>query len=157
MVCPVQGITPRTTTCSIQQTLDVIGDRWILLILRNLFRGARRFGELEEDLGIAKNLLASRLTKLVDEEIIEKVPYQERPIRHEYLLTQKGRDLSPSLVAIMRWGDRWCNEGAPPTVLVHSECGTPLDQVTHCPSCNDALDPGQIRSRPGPGSLESAK
>ncbi len=126
----------------------------MLLILRNLFRGARRFGELEEDLGIAKNLLASRLSKLVEADIIEKVPYQDRPVRHEYLLTQKGRDLSPSLVAMMRWGDRWCNEGSAPTVLVHSECGTPLNQVTHCPSCNDSLDPGEIRSRPGPGSME---
>jgi len=150
----VPDLPPTRSDCSIQQTLDVIGDRWMLLILRNLFRGARRFGQLEEDLGIAKNLLASRLTKLVDADIIEKVPYQERPVRHEYLLTQKGRDLSPSLVAIMRWGDRWCNEGAAPTVLIHSECGTPLDQVTHCPTCNDALDPGQIRSRPGPGAVE---
>ena len=147
-------IPAKPSSCSIQQTLDVIGDRWILLILRNLFRGARRFSQLETDLGIAKNLLASRLNKLVQADIIEKVPYQERPIRHEYLLTQKGRDLSPSLVAIMRWGDQWCNEGSAPTVLVHAECGTPLDQVTRCPSCNDSLDPGQIRSRPGPGAME---
>ncbi len=129
----------------------------MLLILRNLFRGARRFGELEEDLGIAKNLLASRLSKLVEADIIKKVPYQDRPMRYEYLLTQKGRDLSPSLVAMMRWGDRWCNEGSAPTVLVHSECGTPLNQVTHCPSCNDSLDPGEIRSRPGPGSMEAVQ
>ena len=147
-------IPAKPSSCSIQQTLDVIGDRWILLILRNLFRGARRFSQLETDLGIAKNLLASRLNKLVQADIIEKVPYQKRPIRHEYLLTQKGRDLSPSLVAMMRWGDQWCNEGAAPTVLVHAECGTPLDQVTRCPSCNDSLDPGQIRSRPGPGAME---
>ena len=140
--------------CSIQQTLDVIGDRWLLLILRNLFRGARRFSQLESDLGIAKNLLASRLAKLVEAEIIVRVPYQERPVRHEYLLTQKGRDLSPRLVAMMRWGDRWCNDGSAPTVLVHSDCGTPLMQVTHCPTCDDALDPGQIRSRPGPGARE---
>ena len=144
----------QSSGCSIQQTLDVIGARWLLLILRNLFRGARRFSQLENDLGIAKNLLASRLAKLVEAEIIVRVPYQERPVRHEYLLTQKGRDLSPSLVAMMRWGDRWCNEGEAPTLLVHSECGTPLDQVTRCPSCNDALDPAQIRSRPGPGSMK---
>ena len=142
-----------SSECSIQQTLDLIGDRWMLLIIRNLFRGARRFGQLEQDLGIAKNLLASRLNNLVEAEVIEKVPYQDRPLRHEYLLTDKGRDLSPSLVALMRWGDRWCNGGAAPTVLIHAECGTPLDQVTHCPSCDDALDPSQIRSRPGPGSM----
>jgi len=147
-------ISSSTSGCSIQQTLDVIGDRWMLLIIRNLFRGARRFSELEEDLGIAKNLLTVRLNKLVSADIVERVPYQDRPVRHEYLLTQKGRDLSPSLVALMKWGDRWCNDGSAPTVLVHSDCGTPLMQVTHCPTCDDALDPGQIRSRPGPGARE---
>ncbi len=147
-------ISTSTSGCSIQQTLDVIGDRWMLLIIRNLFRGARRFSELEEDLGIAKNLLTVRLNKLVSADIVERVPYQDRPVRHEYLLTQKGRDLSPSLVALMKWGDRWCNDGSAPTVLVHSDCGTPLMQVTHCPTCDDALDPGQIRSRPGPGARE---
>ena len=147
-------ISSSTSGCSIQQTLDVIGDRWMLLIIRNLFRGARRFSELEEDLGIAKNLLTVRLNKLVSAEIVERVPYQDRPVRHEYLLTQKGRDLSPSLVALMKWGDRWCNDGSAPTVLVHSDCGTPLMQVTHCPTCDDALAPGQIRSRPGHGARE---
>ena len=150
-------ISSSTSGCSIQQTLDVIGDRWMLLIIRNLFRGARRFSELEEDLGIAKNLLTARLNKLVSAEIVERVPYQDRPVRHEYLLTQKGRDLSPSLVALMKWGDRWCNDGSAPTVLVHSDCGTPLMQVTHCRTCDDALDPGQIRSRPGPGAREALR
>ncbi len=150
-------VSSSTSGCSIQQTLDVIGDRWMLLIIRNLFRGARRFSELEEDLSIAKNLLTARLNKLVSAEIVERVPYQDRPVRHEYLLTQKGRDLSPSLVALMKWGDRWCNDGSAPTVLVHSDCGTPLMQVTHCPTCDDALDPGQIRSRPGPGAREALR
>ena len=150
-------ISTSASRCSIQQTLDVIGDRWMLLIIRNLFRGARRFSELEEDLGIAKNLLTVRLNKLVSADIVERVPYQDRPVRHEYLLTQKGRDLSPSLVALMKWGDRWCNDGSAPTVLVHSDCGTPLMQVTHCPTCDDALDPGEIRSRPGPGAREALR
>jgi hypothetical protein len=92
------------------------------------------------------------LTKLVAADIASKVPYQDRPVRHEYFLTQKGRDLSPSLVALMGWGDRWYNDGTPPTLLVHSECGTPLKQITQCPSCNDSLDPAEIRSRPGPGA-----
>jgi len=138
-------------TCSIQRTLALVGDRWTLLILRDLFRGVRRFGQLQEDLGIARNLLADRLAKLVDAEIVEKVPYQDRPVRHEYLLTHKGRDLSPSLVALMGWGDRWCSAGGPPTLLVHADCGTPLEQVTRCPTCHDPLSPSDIRSRPGPG------
>ncbi|MED5551950.1 MAG: helix-turn-helix domain-containing protein [Actinomycetota bacterium] len=146
----------RTDSCSIQGTLDVIGDRWILLILRDLFRGVRRFSQLEENLGIAKNLLATRLAKLVQADIVTKIPYQDRPVRHEYLLTQKGRDLSPSLVALMRWGDRWHNDKKPPTLLVHSDCGTPLTQLTQCPACGDSLDPAEIRSRPGPGAAISS-
>ena len=145
-------IPERRDGCSIQGTLDVIGDRWTLLILRDIFRGVRRFSQLEDNLGIAKNLLASRLSKLVASDIVTKIPYQDKPIRHEYFLTQKGRDLSPSLVALMRWGDRWCNDGTPPTLLVHSECGTPLNQITQCPTCDESLDPDEIRSRPGPGA-----
>lgn len=145
-------VSERRDGCSIQGTLDVIGDRWTLLILRDLFRGVRRFSQLEDNLGIAKNLLASRLSKLVAADIVTKIPYQDKPIRHEYFLTQKGRDLSPSLVALMRWGDRWCNDGTPPTLLVHSECGTPLNQITQCPTCDESLDPDEIRSRPGPGA-----
>ena len=145
-------IPERRDGCSIQGTLDVIGDRWTLLILRDIFRGVRRFSQLEDNLGIAKNLLASRLSKLVAADIVTKIPYQDKPIRHEYFLTQKGRDLSPSLVALMRWGDRWCNDRTPPTLLVHSECGTPLNQITQCPTCDESLDPDEIRSRPGPGA-----
>lgn len=145
-------ISERRDGCSIQGTLDVIGDRWTLLMLRDIFRGVRRFSQLEDNLGIAKNLLASRLSKLVAADIVAKIPYQDKPTRHEYFLTQKGRDLSPSLVALMRWGDRWCNDGTPPTLLVHSECGTPLNQITQCPTCDESLDPDEIRSRPGPGA-----
>jgi len=145
-------VSERRDGCSIQGTLDVIGDRWTLLILRDLFRGVRRFSQLEDNLGIAKNLLASRLSKLVAADIVTKIPYHDKPIRHEYFLTQKGRDLSPSLVALMRWGDRWCNDRTPPTLLVHSECGTPLNQITQCPTCDESLDPDEIRSRPGPGA-----
>ena len=88
-----------------------VGDRWSLLILRDAFRGVRRFADLRDDLGIARNILADRLDKLVDAGILDRVPYQERPVRHEYRLTAKGRDLSPALVALMRWGDRWASEG----------------------------------------------
>lgn len=137
--------------CSIAATLDVIGDRWSLLILRDIFRGARRFSEIQSDLGIAKNLLSDRLSGLVDEGLLERVPYQERPVRHEYRLTAKGADLSPALIALMRWGDRWYAADGVPTVLIHESCGQPLEQVVSCPSCSEIVGPGQIRSRPGPG------
>ena len=113
--------------CSIQRTLDLVGDRWTLLILRDLFRGVRRFSRIQEDLGIARNLLTDRLATLVDADIVEKVPYQERPVRHEYRLTEKGRALSPALLALMRWGDRYVSGGLAPTELVHDECDTRLE------------------------------
>lgn len=134
--------------CSIARTLGVIGDRWTLLILRDAFRGVRRFEPLQRDLGIARNILTDRLTKLVDEGVLHRVPYQTRPLRFEYRLTDKGRDLSPALVALMRWGDRWLVEdGDPPTVLTHDVCGYPLDQAFVCWSCDTTLSPTEIRSR----------
>ncbi|MDH4169370.1 MAG: helix-turn-helix transcriptional regulator [Acidimicrobiia bacterium] len=132
---------------SIARTLDLIGDRWTLLVLRAVFRGRHRFTELQRDLGIARNLLTDRLHRLVDNGILERVPYQERPVRHEYRLTDMGRDLSPALIAFMQWGDRWCTDGPPPTVLVHDACGTPIEHTVRCPSCDDVLDPREIASR----------
>ena len=131
--------------CSIAATLAFVGDRWSLLILRDAFRGVRRFGDLRDDLGIARNILADRLDKLVDAEILERVPYQQRPLRHEYRLTAKGRDLSPALIALMRWGDRWANGGEAPTHLVHDACGTELEQLLRCPSCDVEVTPTHIR------------
>ena len=137
--------------CSIAATLDVIGDRWSLLILRDIFRGGHRFSEIQADLGIAKNLLSERLSRLVDHGLLERVPYQERPVRYDYRLTQKGADLSPALIALMGWGDRWYADGGAPTVLVHDRCGEPLELAVRCPCCHDTVSPGHIRSRPGPG------
>jgi len=137
--------------CSIAATLGVIGDRWTLLILRDIFRGVHRFGQLEADLGIAKNLLADRLSKLVAHDVVEKVPYQTRPLRNEYRLTAKGADFSTALIALMGWGDRWYAAGGAPTILVHEDCGTPLEQTVRCPTCVEPVNPGKIKSRPGPG------
>ncbi len=141
--------------CSIAATLDVIGDRWTVLILRDIFRGVHRFSDLLESLGIARNLLSHRLVRLVDAGVLDKVPYQDRPPRFDYRLTDKGRDLSPSLIALMGWGDRWMAGGQPPTVLVHDRCGTPLAQRVECPTCREEITPTHIRSRPGPGREES--
>jgi DNA-binding HxlR family transcriptional regulator len=143
--------------CSIAATLEVVGDRWTVLILRDVFRGVRRFSELQEGLGIARNLLSDRLTRLVDHGVLERVPYQQRPLRCEYRLTAKGAGLSPALIALMGWGDHWYAEDGPPVELVHDRCGTPLEQRPRCPSCDTFVSPGHIRSRPGPGRLESPK
>jgi DNA-binding HxlR family transcriptional regulator len=133
--------------CSIAASLSFVGDRWTLLILRDAFRGVRRFGDFCADLGIARNILTDRLEKLVEAGILVRVPYQERPLRHEYRLTEKGRDLSPALVALMRWGDRWALGGEPPTLLVHDACGTELEQLLRCPACDVEVTPTHIRSR----------
>lgn len=135
--------------CSIAATADVVGDRWSILVLRSIFRGRHRFGELQTELGIAKNLLSNRLRRMVDHGILYKVQYQERPIRYEYRLTTKGADLYEALISLMRWGDRWYSDGDPPTVLVHQDCGSPLDLSVRCEPCNTAVRPSQVASRSG--------
>lgn len=146
-----------TPSCSIAGTLDVIGDRWTLLILRDAFRGVRRFEEIQRDLGIARNILTDRLQKLVEAEILERRPYQERPVRYEYRLTPRGIDLSPALVALMRWGDKWlAGEDERPLLLTHRSCGHELDQTFVCWSCDTTVTPLGITSRPGPGARRSA-
>jgi DNA-binding HxlR family transcriptional regulator len=135
--------------CSIARTLEVIGDRWTLLILRDAFKGVRRFDDLQRDLGIARNVLTDRLQKLVDHGVLTRTPYQSRPERFEYRLTPKGRDLSPALVALMHWGDKWLAEdGRPPLVLTHKRCGEPVDQSFICWNCDETVTPSGLQGRP---------
>ncbi len=135
--------------CSIQASLDVLGDRWTILILRDAFRGVRRFDEFRRDLDIARPVLTERLKRLVEHGVLARHLYCERPPRHEYRLTAKGMALSPTLVALMRWGDGWLSDGAAPTVLVHEACDHPLDQQFVCWECNETFSPHDIASRPG--------
>src|SRR5215218_9699954 len=93
-------------TCSIARALEVIGERWTILILRDAFLGIRRFDDFQRSLGIARNVLNARLQRLIDAGVLERRLYQERPLRYEYRLTQRGRDLWPALVSLMQWGDR---------------------------------------------------
>lgn len=137
--------------CSIARALDLIGDRWTILILRDAFRGIRRFDDFRRDLNVARPVLADRLRKLVDGGILIKVPYQQRPLRYEYRLTAMGMDLSPSLVALMRWGDHWLSHNRPPTVLLHEACGHELEQGFWCNHCGTTFGAAAIASRPGPG------
>lgn len=139
-------------TCSIAATLELIGDRWTLLILRDAFRGIRRFEALHRDLGIARNLLADRLARLVEHGVLEKVRYQDRPPRSEYRLTEAGRELSPVLVALMHWGDRHTAPPAgPPVELVHRACGHPIEVRMTCPACELSVSATGLVGRPGPG------
>lgn len=140
--------------CSIARALDIVGDRWTILILRDAFRGLRRFDELRRDLDIPRAVLSDRLRRLVDAGVLTRRRYQDRPPRDEYRLTPMGLQLSPILVALMQWGDRWLGgpDGAP-TVLVHEPCGTEIDLGFHCRTCRTDFTPTDIASRPGPGRV----
>jgi DNA-binding HxlR family transcriptional regulator len=130
--------------------LDLIGDRWCFLILRDSFRGIRRFDDFRTELGIARPVLAERLRRLVDAGVFTKVRYCDRPARYEYRLTPRGLELSPVLVALMQWGDRnLSDDSGPRRVLVHDACGHPIDQVTVCWHCDTTVTPTDITSRPG--------
>src|SRR5919197_6007881 len=111
--------------CSIARALEVGGERWTLLIIRDAFLGLRRFDDFQQSLGIARNVLTDRLNRLVDEGIFERVRYSERPERHEYRLTQKGRDLQVALAGLRQWGDKHVSE-KPPRVLRRKSDNTPV-------------------------------
>jgi DNA-binding HxlR family transcriptional regulator len=138
--------------CSVARTLEVIGEWWTLLILRDAFLGVRRFDDFQRDLGIARNVLTDRLQSLVDHGVLERRIYQERPERFEYHLTEKGRDLFPVLVSMMRWGDRWtAGEAGPPLELEHRSCGHAGLPIMICPSCREHVEATSMRARPRAG------
>lgn len=128
--------------CSIARSLELIGERWSLLVIRDVFLGNRRFDAIQSSLGIARNVLASRLTRLLEEGILEKRPYQERPPRYEYFLTEKGLDLWPTLVALMAYGDKYMLEEGrePPVRIVHKDCGGRVNDRRICEACGAELE-----------------
>lgn len=136
--------------CSVARALEVVGERWALLILRDAFYGVSRFADFQRDLGVARNILTDRLTKLVASGVLEKVPYEERPPRFEYKLTPKGRDLLPVLLTMMHWGDKWSTDGTPPVTLTHTTCGHETHGVLACAHCGEDLRRSQIRIHPIP-------
>ena len=139
--------------CSIARTLDVVGEWWSLLIVRDAFLGVTRFDEWQGRLGIARNVLAARLEHLVDRGIFERRRYQQHPERYEYVLTRKGRDLGPVLAALRAWGDiHEPTPGGPTTVLVHDDCGHQTRPVQACSHCGEPLRSGSVHVEPGPGS-----
>ena len=146
------GRTYESQTCSVARTLELVGERWTLLIVRDAFLGVRRFGDFADRLGIARNVLQDRLERLVDEGVLEKVPYSERPLRHEYRLTAMGRDLWPVLVALLQFGDRHLSPDAgPPMLLLHRDCGGELDDRRICRRCGTPLALADVELAAGPG------
>jgi DNA-binding HxlR family transcriptional regulator len=140
--------------CSVAQCLEVVGDWWTPLIIRDVFIGVRRFDEFQQRLGISRNILIQRLTSLVDHGILEKRPYSEHPPRYEYRLTEKGRDLWPVLVAMRQWGDKYAAPDGPPVVMIHKACGNASEAVMTCSSCGEPLSQHDVTVRPGPGDLD---
>jgi DNA-binding HxlR family transcriptional regulator len=139
--------------CSVARTVDIVGEWWTPLIVRDAFYGVSRFEDFQRSLGVARNVLADRLERLVGEGIFERRRYGDRPPRDEYLLTEKGRDLFPVIAALMAWGDRWtAGEAGPPVLLVHTSCGHPATLRATCDACHSPLDLTNIQPVPGPGA-----
>jgi DNA-binding HxlR family transcriptional regulator len=138
--------------CSMARTIAVIGDRWTLLILRECFLRVRRFEEFQDKLGITRHLLAARLKKLVNFGVLRRAPYQESPKRHEYILTQKGLDLYPIIMAIVHWGDiHMVDERGRPLLHQHKTCGKFFDPVMVCSECAEPLRAKEVVVHRGPG------
>lgn len=131
--------------CAIARTWAVIGERWTMMILREFFRGARRFEDIEAKLQLGRNTLADRLQMLVSEGILEQRPYQDRPVRSEYVLTPKGEDLYPVVLAMLRWGNRY-KVDEPPLQLMHKTCGHVIDPVTVCDGCKEEIRRRDLRA-----------
>jgi DNA-binding HxlR family transcriptional regulator len=141
--------------CSIAQSLEQVGDWWTLLIVRDAIFGVTRFEEWQSRLGISRNILTNRLERLVADGIFERRAYQERPLRHEYLLTAKGRALWPVLLALRQWGDRWVTgEGQEPVVMVHDGCGHQTKAHLACDACGERLRGRDLHFEDGPGSTD---
>ncbi len=138
--------------CSIARTLDIAGEPWSPLILRDVFVGITRFDDLQRDLGISRKVLTERLKHLVAEGVLERRPYSARPARHDYLLTEKGWELCDILLAITAWGDRWtAGEDGPPALLRHRSCGELTSVEMRCAHCGEPLRAHDVDVEAGPG------
>ncbi len=136
--------------CSVARTLERIGERWTLMVLRDAFYGVRRFDDFQARLGIARNILTKRLAKLVDAEIMRKELYQEHPARYEYRLTEKGRDLIPILTSLLAWGDKWETEDEPPLRLIHTTCKKAMHSKSVCSECGEEINIFDLQLDPIP-------
>jgi DNA-binding HxlR family transcriptional regulator len=138
--------------CSIARTLEVLGERWTLLIIRDALLGLRRFDDFLRSLGVARNVLTERLRRLVEAGVLERVEYQHRPPRFEYRLTGKGRELAVPLIAIMHWGDsHLAGPAGPPRLTRHHGCGGLLRTQFVCQECGTTAKAGELDIIAGPG------
>jgi DNA-binding HxlR family transcriptional regulator len=139
--------------CSVARSLEVVGERWTLLILRDAVLGLERFEEFQDSLGIASNVLTNRLKLLCDEDVLERVRDEQRPGRRKYVLTTKGRELAPALITLMKWGDRhYPTPHGPPRLTLHAGCGGNVGADLRCERCGQYTAVREIELPPGPGA-----
>ncbi|GLY53746.1 helix-turn-helix domain-containing protein [Lentzea sp. NBRC 102530] len=142
--------------CSIARTLDVMGEPWTPLILRDVWVGMTRFEQLQADLGISRKVLTERLNHLVEQGVLERRPYDQRP-RYEYVLTAKGTELIDLLMVMKAWGDRHlAGEAGPPVLYRHHACGEIADVALRCDHCGEPMRAGDVDLLPGPGVAKTA-
>ena len=143
-----------TDNCTIGRAMAVLGERWTLVVLREVFNGIRRFDDMRRHTGIPRQVLTDRLALLVDQDVLRREPYRESGMRerHEYRLTRKGLDLYPVLVAVAQWGDRYLADAdGPPVAFAHRDCEAPVEVHVRCAAGHEVTEPRDIVSRPGPG------
>jgi DNA-binding HxlR family transcriptional regulator len=146
------GRTYDSQNCSAARALEVVGERWSLLIIRDaLFAGHARFADFQKSLGVAPNILTSRLDGFVAAGLMERRRYSEHPAHYEYLLTGKGRDLAPVIVALSAWGDQYAAPNGPPISYEHAACGSGVQQQIRCAACEKQIPSTDVTVRPGPG------
>jgi DNA-binding HxlR family transcriptional regulator len=144
-------------TCSVARCLDIVGEWWSLLIIRDAMLGVTRFDDFQARLGISRNILSQRLGWLVENEVLKRVPYSDHPPRSEYRLTARGRDLWLVITAMRQWGDRWVPPPAGTPVLVrHKTCGQVTTVLPVCAHCGEPLDDRTVAAAPGPGATAEA-
>ena len=141
--------------CSVAQCLEVVGEWWSMLIVRDALMGVTRFEEFQRRLGISRNILQQRLAKLVAAGVLVRVQYSEHPPRDDYRLTDKGRDLWPVITAMRQWGDHYAAPTGPPVQIRHKTCGALAEPEMVCGSCGEQVGPRDFKAVPGPGRSES--
>jgi DNA-binding HxlR family transcriptional regulator len=142
-------------TCTIGRAMAILGEKWTIVVLREVFNGIRRFDDMRVRTGVPRQVLANRLAMLVDHGVLRREPSQEpgARVRHEYRLTAKGFDLYPVMIAVAAWGDRYLAEPeGPPLEFVHRDCGSGLRPELHCGAGHEITDPREVVPRPGPGA-----
>jgi DNA-binding HxlR family transcriptional regulator len=148
------------TLCPVAHSTGIIGDRWSILIVRELLMGQTRFQDLQAQTGATSQMLAARLKRLEADGLVERQAYSQRPPRFEYHLTPKGRDLMPVILALRTWGEQWCKpgEGPPATRMFHRDCGAELDLAGNCPGCGRLVPWPEMRGQPSePWARERAR